>query len=295
MEVDGVIVLNKPAGWTSHDAVAKIRRLAQTKRVGHLGTLDPMAMGVLPLVLGGATRLSQFYVRSSKTYEAVVRFGFSTNTYDAEGEPAGPEVTPAFTRDDLERWLPRFRGTFLQTPPPVSAKKIGGVRAYRLARKNIAVEIPPVEVTVSRLEILSFDLPEATLVIDCSAGTYVRSLAHDLGLLAGCGAHLSGLVRTRSGEFHLDRAFSMERLAQMAAGETFFQAVIPAAELLPDFPIEYVDDVTAGQIRHGRDFRISPFRTTSDAKFVKAVNAAGELIAIGELRLPQVYHPILVL
>lgn len=295
MEVDGVIVLNKPAGWTSHDAVAKIRRLAQTKRVGHLGTLDPMATGVLPLVIGGATRLSQFYVRSSKTYEAVVRFGFSTNTYDAEGETAGPEVTPAFTRDDLERWLPRFRGTFLQTPPPVSAKKIGGVRAYQLARKNIAVEIPPVEVTVSRLEILSFDLPHATLVIDCSAGTYVRSIAHDLGLLAGCGAHLSGLIRTRSGEFHLERALSLERLEQMAADETFFQALIPAAELLPDFPIEHVDDVTAAQIRHGRDFRISPFRSTSDAKFVKAVNAAGELIAIGEMRLPQVYHPMIVL
>jgi tRNA pseudouridine55 synthase len=264
--------------------VAKTRRLAQTKKVGHLGTLDPMATGVLPLVIGGATRLSQFYVRSSKTYEAIVRFGFSTNTYDAEGEPAGSEVTPAFTRDDLERWLPQFRGTFLQTPPPVSAKKIGGVRAYQLARKNIAVEIPPVEVTVSRLEILSFDLPQATLVIDCSAGTYVRRIAHDLGSLAGCGAHLSGLIRTRSGEFHLDRALSMERLEQMAADE-----------LLPDFPIEHVDDVTAGQIRHGRDFRISPFRSTSDAKFVKAVNAAGELIAIGELRLPQVYHPVLVL
>ena len=290
-----MIVLNKPAGWTSHDAVAKIRRLAQTKKVGHLGTLDPMATGVLPLVIGGATRLSQFYVRSSKTYEAVVRFGFSTNTYDAEGEPAGPEVAPTFTRDDLERWLPQFRGTFLQTPPPVSAKKIGGVRAYHLARKNIAVEIPAVEVTVSRLEILSFDLPQATLVIDCSGGTYVRSIAHGLGLLAGCGAHLSALIRTRSGEFHLDRALSMERLGQMAADETFFQAVIPTAELLPDFPIEHVDDVTAGQIRHGRDFRISPFRSVSDAKFVKAVNTAGELIAIGELRIPQVYHPILVL
>jgi tRNA pseudouridine55 synthase len=253
-----------------------------------------MATGVLPLVIGGATRLSQFYVRSSKSYEAVVRFGFATNTYDAEGEPSGAEVKPGFTRDDLERWLQEFRGTFLQTPPAVSAKKIGGVRAYHLARKNLAVEIPPVPVTVSRLDVLSFDSTEATLAIDCTGGTYVRSIAHDLGVLAGCGAHLSGLVRTRSGEFHLEHALSIERLQEMAADETLFQAMVPAAELLPNFPIEQVDDVTAGQIKHGRDFRISPFRTATDAKFVKAVDAAGELIAIGELRLPQVYHPVLV-
>ena len=253
MGVDGAIVLNKPAGWTSHDAVAKIRRLAGTKKVGHLGTLDPMATGVLPLMIGGATRLSQFYVKSTKTYEAVVRFGFATSTYDAEGEPVGSETAPAFSAEDLEQWLTKFRGTFLQTPPSVSAKKIGGVRAYQLARKNVAVEIPPVAVTITTLTVKDFALPDVTLVVDCSAGTYVRSIADDLGKLAGCGAHLAGLTRTRSGDFTLDQSLTMERLQTMAQDETLFQAIVPAVELLPEFPIESVDDVTAGQIRNGRE------------------------------------------
>lgn len=291
---DGLVVLNKPAGWTSHDAVNKIRRLAGTKKVGHLGTLDPMAIGVLPLVVGRATRLAQFFTKSEKAYRATVRFGFATDTYDAEGEPASSSKEPDFSRTDLEEWLERFRGTFLQTPPPVSAKKIKGVPAYKLARKNIAVEIPPVEVTISKLEIVSFDIPNVGLIVECSAGTYIRSIAHELGHSAGCGAHLSGLVRHRSGEFTIEQSRTMDDLKRLSEEGRFDEAVLPAAFLLPEFPSEAVDNITTTQIRQGRDFRVSPFRARTGTQYVKAIGPEGDLIAIGEARLPNIYHPVLV-
>jgi tRNA pseudouridine55 synthase len=293
--MDGVLVLDKPEGWTSHDAVNKVRRLAGTRRIGHLGTLDPMATGVLPLVVGRATRLSQFFMRGEKTYDAVVRFGCSTDTYDRDGTPVSPAVECSIGRGELEEALEVFKGTFMQTPPPVSAKKISGTPAYKLARKNLPVELKPVEVTVHSIDLLSLGGTWARMVVHCSAGTYLRAIAQELGVRLGCGAFLQDLRRTLSGCFTLEQARTLSELEQMAGEDRLGEAVIPMARLLPEMPAEVVDQLTAGQIRQGRDFRVSPFRARAGARYVKAVTQEGELIAIGEVKLPNLYHPFLVL
>jgi tRNA pseudouridine55 synthase len=293
--MDGVIVVDKPAGWTSHDVVNRMRRFANTRRVGHLGTLDPIATGVLPLVIDRATRLAQFFQRNDKVYEAVVRFGHATTTYDSEGEPVGKAVNVELTRDVLEPLIAKFRGAIQQVPPPISAKKIGGQPAYKLARKNIEVELKPVAVEIYSFDLLDVDGAEARVRVHCAAGTYLRSIAHDLGKLLGTGAFLSALRRTASGSFDISRALTLERLEELAKDSDLALALIPAAELLPEFPVETVDSPTANFIRQGRDFRVSPFRTAGSSKYVKAIGEDGKLIAIGEARLPNVYHPVLVL
>lgn len=293
--MDGVIVVDKSTGWTSHDVVNKMRRIAGTRRIGHLGTLDPAATGVLPLVIGRATRLAQFYTKADKVYEATVRFGFSTSTYDAEGEPTSEPVAFEPTEDLLWQHLSSFRGTFPQTPPAVSAKKIAGTPAYKLARRNIEVELKPVEVTVHSLELLGCEGAEARLRVHCSGGTYLRSIAHDLGQSIGCGAFLSKLRRTRSGDFLIEQAETLEQLEARSREGTLDQVLIPGSGLLPGFPSETVDAITAGQIRQGRDFRVSPFRIQRGAPYVKAIDPDGALLAIGELKLPNLYHPMMVL
>jgi tRNA pseudouridine55 synthase len=293
--MDGIIVVDKPEAWTSHDVVNRMRRLANMKKVGHLGTLDPLATGVLPLVLGRATRLSQFLMKGGKEYEGIVRFGYATTTYDRAGEALAPAVDFALDRARVEELLDRFRGTFLQTPPPVSAKKVDGKPAYKLARKNIVVELQPVEITVSALEMTAWNPPEITLLVRCSAGTYLRGIAHDLGQAAGCGAHLRALRRRESSGFTLAQSRTLEELGELSAAGRLEEALLPAAELIPEFPTEYVDAVTAGFIRQGRDFRVSAFRPRDAARYVKAVTQDGQLVAIGEARLPNLYHPILVL
>ncbi len=290
-----MIVVDKPVGWTSHDAVAKVRKLANTRRVGHLGTLDPVATGVLPLVVGRATRLAQFYLRSDKVYDAVVRFGYATDTYDSEGQPLGPITEPEIPRERLERVLEEFRGPIRQIPPPISAKKVGGVPAYRLVRKNLPVELKPIEVTIYSIELAEVQGPEARIIVHCSAGTYLRSVAHDLGLALGCGAHLKTLQRTATGEFTIEQAHTIEKLEELARQGRLREAIVAMARLLPEFPSEIVDPVTAGHIRHGRDFRVSPYHVRQGTRFVKAVTQDGDLIAIGEARLPNLYHPMLVL
>ena len=293
--MDGVIVVDKPQGWTSHDVVAKVRHIARTKRIGHLGTLDPIATGVLPLVLEKATRLAQFYTRSDKIYEGVVRFGWSTNTYDRAGEPAGEKQEVKLDAEALEALLGRFRGEFLQTPPPVSAKKVDGKRAYDLARQAVAVELEPVEVCLYELTLEGVDGADARLRAHCSGGTYMRSLAHDLGQLMGCGAHLHELRRTASAEFEIGQARTIAQLESLAAGDRLVDAIIPAGQMLPGMPSVYVDDVTVAHIRHGRNFPASPFRPEPASRHVKAVTRQGDLVAIGEAVLPNLYHPVVVL
>jgi tRNA pseudouridine55 synthase len=292
--LDGVIVVDKPEGWTSHDVVNKVRRIAGGK-AGHLGTLDPIATGVLPLVIGKATRLAQFYTRSGKIYDAVVRFGWSTTTYDRAGESTSDRREVTLAREQLEPFLERFRGEFLQTPPPVSAKKVDGQRAYQLARQSIAVELEPVKVEVYELELLEVNGPLARLRAHCSGGTYMRSIAHDLGQALGCGAHLEQLRRTLSGEFEIEMARTIPQLQQLIADGRLVDALVPASSLLPGFPAVYVDDLTVAHIRTGRNFPASPFRSDAAAKHVKAVSRTGELVAIGEAVLPNLYHPIVVL
>jgi tRNA pseudouridine55 synthase len=272
-----------------------MRRIAATRRVGHLGTLDPLATGVLPLVLNRATRLSQFLMKADKVYEAEVRFGFATNTYDSEGYAISEAVEVSLDAALVERALDVFRGELLQTPPPVSAKKVDGVPAYKLERKNKPVVLEPVPVTVFSLELTHCEAAAARLRVHCSSGTYVRSIAHELGLALGCGAHLSALRRTRAGSFTLDQARTLEELTALAAQGRFDEAVVPAVELLPDFPAERVDLATTTLIRQGRDFHVSPFRVRNGAPFVRAVGEDGQLVAIGEVKLPNIYHPMLVL
>lgn len=293
--MDGAVIVDKPSGWTSHDVVNKVRRFAGTKKVGHLGTLDPAATGVLPLVIGRATRLAQFYTRNDKVYEGVIHFGYSTVSYDAESEATSAAQDVVLDRERLEAALQKFRGRFAQTPPPVSAKKVAGRPAYEMARKQQPVELKPVDVEVYSLDVLGMEGCEAEVRVHCSAGTYLRSIAHEAGQVLGCGAFLKSLRRIASGDFKIESAQTLEQLAALAEAGRFEEAVIPAAELLPDFPAEIVDALTAGQIRNGRDFRISPFHVRAGGRFVKAVNSEGQLVAIGEARLPHLYHPVLVL
>ena len=186
--LSGVMVIDKPSGWTSHDVVNKIRRFANTRKVGHLGTLDPMATGVLPLLIGRATRLAQFFGKADKIYEGSICFGHSTDSYDAEGKPTSPDVAVDLDRSVIEDLLGSFRGRIWQTPPPVSAKKIQGTRAYKLARQNIDVQLAPVEVEIFEIDLLRLSGNEIDVRVHCASGTYVRSIAHDLGQSLGPGA-----------------------------------------------------------------------------------------------------------
>ena len=293
--MDGAIIVDKPEGLTSHDVVNRLRRLSGTRRIGHLGTLDPMATGVLPLLIGRATRLAQFFSPAEKKYTARIRFGWATDTYDREGTPVSQPVEPKFSREELETALNQFRGTFLQTPPPFSAKKIAGTPAYKLARKNIPVDLAPVEVRVFELNLDDFDGASAQIRVHCSAGTYLRGIAHDMGQQLHCGAFLESLRRTESGEFAEDQAHSLDDLAKLSAAGRLIEALIPPARLLPQFSSAAVDVLTVGQIRQGKDFRLSPFLQAAASKYVKAISQEGDLVAIGEARLPHLYHPILVL
>jgi tRNA pseudouridine55 synthase len=210
--ISAVLVLDKPANLTSHDVVHRVRRITGERSVGHLGTLDPMATGVLPLVLGRFTRLAQFFSDSSKVYEGEIRFGFATDTYDAEGELVGSVSNAQPSLSEIQHHLPALTGCIQQLPPAYSAKKIHGVPAYKLARRDRPVELKPVEVVVRRFEIQSVWGDRARFVAEVSAGTYIRSLAHDLGQALGCGAHLTQLRRTGAGEFTLSEAITLEEL-----------------------------------------------------------------------------------
>jgi tRNA pseudouridine55 synthase len=291
----GVIVVNKPEGWTSHDVVKKIRGIVGTRRVGHLGTLDPIATGVLPVVIGDATRLARFLEKSEKEYDATIRFGFATSTYDRAGEPTGPMGQPQLAPEVLDACLAGMRGEIEQTPPPVSAKKISGVPAYKLARRNVPVQLEPVRVCIYEIEIRGIEADCARIHVRCSPGTYVRSIAQELGLALGCGAHVQSLTRTASGPFRLTMAYTIDQLQRLKEENRVDEAVVPAADLLPQFPPVFVDEVTAGQIRHGREFNVSPYRVDVGVEHVKAIGPDGRLVAIGRILLPHVYHPIVVL
>ncbi len=289
--------MDKPTEWTSHDVVAKFRGMAKTRSVGHLGTLDPIATGVLPLIVGNVTRLARFYTKADKTYEAVVRFGFSTDTYDRAGK-ATSDVMEAPGIEAIENVLRGFIGPQKQMPPQYSAKKVAGRAAYESARRNIVVELTPVDIEIFELRIDGYCKPDLQLTVRCSGGTYVRSIAHDLGAVLGCGAHLQELRRMRSGDFGIEQARTLDELQRMAGEGRLDDAALAAGELLPEFPAVWVDAVTAGQIRQGRDFHVSPFRERRGSQFVKAmegVEGKATLLAVGEMAMPNVYHPVVVL
>ena len=293
--MDGVLVLDKPAGISSHGAIQKLRRLTGIKRIGHLGTLDPLGTGVLPMIVGRATRLAQFFSHHERTYEAVIRFGFSTDSYDADGEATSESQDVTLSEERLKDLLPQFTGKLMQTPPPISAKKIDGVPAYKLTRKNKPVRLEPVEVHVFEFELLGVAGERAEVRVRCSTGTYMRSLAHELGQQLGVGAHVESLRRTAMGEFTVENAHTLEELERLRDEGKLDDAFLRAESLLPEIPAERVDDITAARIAHGRDFRVSAFGNRQGAKLVKAIAPDGRLLAIAEAKLPLLYHPIVVL
>ncbi|HLZ43669.1 MAG TPA: tRNA pseudouridine(55) synthase TruB [Candidatus Sulfotelmatobacter sp.] len=301
--MNGVLIIDKPGGLTSHDVVNRVRRILDQRSVGHLGTLDPMATGILPLVVGSFTRLAQFYTTSEKTYEGTIRFGFSTDTYDAEGEPTSPPGEVALQIQDVETVAARFRGVIEQIPPPFSAKKIQGVPAYKLARKRKDVVLEPVQVEIMEFEILSVEGGRAHFRAHVASGTYMRSVAHDMGKALGCGAHLESLRRTAVAEFTLDDAHTLDELAAAAAGKPPVETGDPQAaalldlfvhprKLLPDFPSVSADELSAARIRDGRTVNLPEF---SRARQVKVFAGQRDLIAIATRVAGSLFHPKLVL
>ncbi len=290
--MNGVLVIDKPAGLTSHDVVNRVRRLLGQRAVGHLGTLDPCATGVLPLVLGNMTRLAQFYANSEKSYDGIIRFGFATDTYDAEGEPAEPAQPIVFTLEQLKEVAGRFRGTIEQVPPPFSAKKIHGVPAYKLARKKKDVQLKPVQVEVKEFGITSFEGERAAFRARVASGTYMRCVAHDIGQQLGCGAHLASLRRTSVAEFTLADAHMLEELEQAIEREPISELFVHPRKLLPQFPSVTANDESAAKIRSGRAVNLPEL---SRANQVKVFYGQTELIAIVTRVAGTLFHPRIVL
>jgi tRNA pseudouridine55 synthase len=329
--MNAVLIIDKPAGLTSHDVVNRARRILRERSIGHLGTLDPMATGVLPLVTGNLTRLAQFYTASEKTYEGTIRFGFATDTYDAEGEPTTTPQEVTLSPEYVEALAARFRGVIEQTPPPFSAKKIKGVPAYKLARQQKEVVLKPVQVEIKEFEILSVEADRARFRARVASGTYMRSVAHDLGRELACGAHLESLRRTSVAEFTLANAHTLEQLAEAAtslwphnsppvllaggpdhreprpgepalslskgtietlATDRLVEFFVHPRTLLPLFPCVTADDPTVALIRSGRTVNLPD---VSRARQVKVFAGQRELIAIATRVAGTLFHPKIVL
>ncbi|HEX9256290.1 MAG TPA: tRNA pseudouridine(55) synthase TruB [Candidatus Angelobacter sp.] len=290
--MDAVLILDKPAGMTSHDVVARVRRIVGEKSVGHLGTLDPMATGVLPLVLGRFTRLAQFYNEADKRYEGAIRFGWTTNTYDAEGQPAGPEQPVNLSLEQIRAAATEFIGEILQYPPPFSARKIAGIPAHRLARKGQPVDLKPKQVEIKELEFLLFDGQRVGFRAWVSSGTYLRSLAHDLGKKLGPGGHLAELKRTAVREFTIEEAHSLEQLEQARAGNTLDELFLHPRLVLPEFPAVVASPESAARIRHGAAVNLPEF---SKATTVRVFAGQRELLAIARRVAGTLFQPKVVL
>jgi len=284
--LDGVLVIDKPQGLTSHDVVAVARRAVGERRIGHTGTLDPLATGVLPLACGRATRLVRFLTASDKEYQATVRFGITTDSHDVTGtETSRSGLRP--DRDVVTRALASLTGSYLQTPPAFSAKKVAGRRAYELARREQAVELSPVPVTVTAADLHAFSGDTAQVRLVCSAGFYVRAFAHSLGELTGTGACLQALRRTRSGEFTLEQALSLEELSSGGPG-----GVVPMASLLRAFPAVTVTQDGRNRISHGQEVDGAP----GTAEWVRLMDGDGRLVAMARPgSRPGLLHPAVVL
>jgi tRNA pseudouridine55 synthase len=290
--MNGVLVIDKPEGLTSHDVVNRVRRLMGERSVGHLGTLDPMATGVLPLVLGRMTRLAQFYTGAEKQYEGVIRLGFATDTYDATGEPLSPPQPVNVSSEQVEAAAARFRGAIEQTPPPFSAKKIAGVPAYKLARKKKDVKLKPVNVEVRELTIVSVDGERVRFRARVSAGTYVRSIAHELGAVLGVGGHLECLRRTASGEFPVDDAHTLEQLESAAQAGESESLLIHPRRMLPEFPSVTADEEQAARIARGQSVNLPEM---SRARLIKVFRGQADLICIAQRVAGTLFHPKIVL
>ena len=269
----GFLNVDKPAGMTSHDVVARLRRGLQVRKVGHAGTLDPLATGVLVVCLGPATRLSEYAMHTRKQYRAEVRLGVTTDTYDAEGEIVAESDAGHITREMVEAALVPFTGDIEQMPPRYSAIKQGGRKLYQMARAGEAIEVEPRRVTIHTLTLAAWNPPQVTLDVACSAGTYIRSLAYDLGERLGVGAHLSGLRRTASGVFAIEQAVPPDDL--LAAASDWQRHLLPPDAVLGHLPVVQLDEQTTADVINGR-----AIPRDGDADEARAYTTDGRLAAI---------------
>jgi len=292
MPLNAVMVVDKPAGWTSHDVVAKARRILGERSIGHLGTLDPMATGVLPLVTGRMTRLAQFYTASEKAYEGTMRLGMATDTYDCDGEPVGSKQEVHVTLEEIRAAAAGFLGQIQQVPPPFSAKKIQGVPAYKLARRKREVELEPVEVEVKEFVVSGMSGEVADFRCRVSSGTYVRSLAHEIGQKLGVGAHLASLRRTAAGEFTMEQSHTLEQIAEAAAQGRLEELCVHPRRVLPEIPAVTATDEDIAKIRNGRSVNLPEM---SRSKWVKVFAGQSELVCLASRVAGTLFHPKVVL
>ena len=278
---------------TSHDVVHRLRKITGERSIGHLGTLDPMATGVLPLLLGKFTRLAQYFSSAEKSYRGTIRFGFATDTYDCEGEAMGPRVDPELTLDQVRAASVRFHGEIEQLPPPFSAKKIGGTPAYKLARAGKPVDLKAARIRISSFEIVALDGAEATFTMSVSAGGYVRAVAHELGRDLGCGAHLSSLRRTQAGVFTLDDAHALSELEPLSGNlEALALECLHPRSLLPEMPSVTGDPFVLGRLRNGAQANLPEF---SRASMVKVFADQRELVGIAKRVAGTLFQPVVVM
>jgi tRNA pseudouridine55 synthase len=290
--VNGLLVIDKPSAMTSHDVVSRLRRATGESMVGHLGTLDPMATGVLPLLLGKYTRLAQFFGPLPKAYTGAIRFGFSTDTYDADGIAVAQAVTRLPTNEEIQAAAVHFRGQVEQTPPQFSAKKVDGKPAYKAARRGEMVELKPVSLTIEEFVIGELEGECAEFTMRISSGGYVRSVAHDLGRALGCGAHLARLRRIAAGPFTLEQALTLDEMCALAAAGTLEQSLPHPRTLLPELPATTADIWVAGRLRNGNAVNLPEF---SNAPLAKVFAGQRDLVAIVRRVAGTLFQPIVVL
>jgi len=279
---DGILIINKPAGMTSHDVVARVRKLLGQKRVGHTGTLDPLATGALPICVGQATRVAEYLSEGGKAYRATIRFGVETTTYDAEGAVVREDPV-TLTLDDLAAVLPEFLGEQEQIPPVYSAIKRDGKPLYKLARAGEEVKPEPRRVRIDALTIVAWDSPDLTLDIECGKGTYIRSLAFDLGRRLGPGAYLAGLIRTRSGPFTFDQSVTLEDVEAALAGDNWRRLLHPADEALADWGAVTLDEEGERRVRTGQTLSLEPpsaIARTDGQALLRAYASDGRFLGI---------------
>lgn len=289
--MNGLLILDKPSGITSHDVVSIVRRATGERSVGHLGTLDPMATGVLPLLLGKYTRLAQFFSDADKHYTGTIRFGFATDSFDADGTPTTAPAPLTRTLDELRVLATRFNGTLDQVPPVFSAKKINGVPAHKLARAGKEVPVKPARITIHNFTLDSLEGDTAAFTMHVSSGGYVRSVAHELGQLAGCGAHLASLRRTQAGPFTLAQSITVEELKSLTPAQIESRLPHPRS-ILPGMPSVIVDEPTAGRLRNGMQVNVPEF---SNAPLVKVFSAPRDLLCVARRIAGTLVQPTVVL
>jgi tRNA pseudouridine55 synthase len=283
--VDGIFAINKAPAMTSHDVVARVRRLARQKRVGHAGTLDPLATGVLPVLLGQATRVAEYLSESGKAYRATVRFGVETDTYDAEGRVVR-EAPVALSAEDIRAALPSFLGEQLQTPPAYSAVKRAGQPAYQLARAGQDVALEPRLVVIYAVQLVSWEPPDLVLEVECGKGTYIRALAHDLGERLGPGAHLAGLIRTRSGPFTLAQCLTLEALEAVLADGRWRDHLYAPDEALLERRATILGAEREARVRNGQSLPFAPegggesYTAPMDGELLRAYSTDGRFLGI---------------